>query len=97
MMCGSFCANNIQQPALKGMKLFLYDKALKEMVGRQIPPNEPVLLLDAWDTIILGPAEEQSSAVGIMFPSFADGTRHFYEWYTCFFLVYSTSTCILTV
>eukprot|EP00434_Breviolum_minutum_P019692 symbB.v1.2.017371.t1/scaffold1352.1/size234417/20 len=41
-----------------GMKLFLYDKALKEMVGRQIPPNEPVLLLDAWDTIILGPAEE---------------------------------------
>ncbi|CAE7830638.1 PLOD3 [Symbiodinium necroappetens] len=41
-----------------GMKLILYDKALTEMVGRQIPPNEPVLLLDAWDTIILGPAEE---------------------------------------
>ncbi|CAJ1326807.1 unnamed protein product [Effrenium voratum] len=41
-----------------GMKLFLYDKALKELVGRQIPANEPVLLLDAWDTILLGPAEE---------------------------------------
>ena len=41
-----------------GMKLILYDKALSEMVGREIPPNEPVLLLDAWDTIILGPAEE---------------------------------------
>lgn len=96
MMCGSFCANNIQQPALKGMKLFLYDKALKEMVGRQIPPNEPVLLLDAWDTIILGPAEEQSSAVGMCWVAGhrTDGNRHFYEWYTCSFLVYSTSTCI---
>lgn len=70
------------------MKLFLYDKALKEMVGRQIPPNEPVLLLDAWDTIILGPAEEKHVSL------FADGNKHFYEWYTCFFLVYSTSTCI---
>ena len=39
------------------MKLFLYDTALKELVGRQIPPNEAVLLLDAWDTILLGPAE----------------------------------------
>ena len=26
---------------------------------RQIPANEPVLLLDAWDTILLGPAEER--------------------------------------
>ncbi|CAK9029321.1 unnamed protein product [Durusdinium trenchii] len=41
-----------------GMKLFLYDRALKELVGRQIPANEPVLLLDAWDTLILGSAEE---------------------------------------
>ena len=36
----------------QGMKLFLYDTALKELVGRQIPPNEAVLLLDAWDTIL---------------------------------------------
>ena len=43
----------------QGMKLFLYDTALKELVGRQIPPNEPVLLLDAWDTILLGPAEAE--------------------------------------
>lgn len=41
-----------------GMKLIWYDEALKKLVGREIPANEPVLLLDAWDTIILGPAEE---------------------------------------
>ena len=44
----------------QGMKLFLYDTALKELVGRQIPPNEAVLLLDAWDTIVLGPAEARA-------------------------------------
>lgn len=44
----------------QGMKLFLYDTALKELVGRQIPPNEAVLLLDAWDTILVGPAEARA-------------------------------------
>eukprot|EP00435_Cladocopium_sp_Y103_P049211 s158_g14.t1 len=55
----SFQAVGLGQPFTGvGMKLFLYDTALKELVGRQIPPNEAVLLLDAWDTILLGPAEE---------------------------------------
>eukprot|EP00933_Yihiella_yeosuensis_P060805 TRINITY_DN63609_c0_g1_i1.p1 TRINITY_DN63609_c0_g1~~TRINITY_DN63609_c0_g1_i1.p1 ORF type:complete len:462 (-),score=76.98 TRINITY_DN63609_c0_g1_i1:116-1501(-) len=49
-----------------GTKLFLYDQALKELVGEEIAPEDPVMLLDAWDTVILGPAEELREKLGSM-------------------------------
>lgn len=54
-----------------GSKLALYDRALKELVGSEIALTDPVLLLDAWDTVLLGPAEELHEklyALGIMRP-----------------------------
>eukprot|EP00927_Polykrikos_kofoidii_P038241 TRINITY_DN32559_c0_g1_i1.p1 TRINITY_DN32559_c0_g1~~TRINITY_DN32559_c0_g1_i1.p1 ORF type:complete len:581 (+),score=89.35 TRINITY_DN32559_c0_g1_i1:82-1824(+) len=44
-----------------GTKLALYDQALQTLVGTTIAPEEPVMLLDAWDTVILGSAEELHS------------------------------------
>lgn len=41
-----------------GTKLVLYDRALQELVGNEIHPEDPVMLLDAWDTVILGGADE---------------------------------------
>lgn len=41
-----------------GTKLITYDRALKELVGQSIAPRDPVLILDAWDTVLLGPATE---------------------------------------
>jgi len=41
-----------------GTKIALYDQALEELVGSEIGPDDPVMLLDAWDTVLLGPASE---------------------------------------
>mmetsp|Transcript_93726 Transcript_93726/g.264589 ORF Transcript_93726/g.264589 Transcript_93726/m.264589 type:complete len:403 (-) Transcript_93726:9-1217(-) len=49
-----------------GTKLALYDSALKELVGGAIAPGDPVMLLDAWDTVVLGPASELREKLGAM-------------------------------
>jgi len=41
-----------------GTKLASYHRALEELVGGEIGEDDIVVLLDAWDTVILGPAEE---------------------------------------
>lgn len=47
-----------------GTKLLRYDQALKELIGNVIGPADPVLLLDAWDTVLLGPATELRDKLG---------------------------------
>jgi len=39
-------------------KLASYNRALDQLVGGPIAPEDPVMLLDAWDTVVLGPASE---------------------------------------
>jgi len=54
-----------------GTKLSLYDRALKELVDGTIAPGDPVVLLDAWDTVLLGPASElcaKLATLGILEP-----------------------------
>lgn len=41
-------------------KLQMYDQALTDLIGNTIAPSDHVLLLDAWDTVVLGPATELS-------------------------------------
>merc|ERR1740122_364250 len=42
-----------------GTKLVRYDEALRHGLGScQIDPNDPVMLIDAWDCALLGPATE---------------------------------------
>jgi len=39
-------------------KLLSYDAALKELIGDKIHPEDKVIVMDAWDTVILGTADE---------------------------------------
>lgn len=39
-------------------KLLSYDAALKELIGDKIHPQDKVIVMDAWDTVILGTADE---------------------------------------
>lgn len=41
-----------------GTKLVQYQRALSSGLGKEIAPRDPVLLIDGWDTAIVGPAEE---------------------------------------
>ncbi|CAE8617394.1 unnamed protein product [Polarella glacialis] len=62
-----FRAVGLGEPFLGvGTKLMWYDRALKELVGREIAPEDPVMLLDAWDTVILAPAEELREKLKVM-------------------------------
>jgi len=49
-----------------GTKLAVYDKALQQLVGGFIGPEDIVLLLDAWDTVMLGHASELHAKLGQM-------------------------------
>eukprot|EP00931_Biecheleriopsis_adriatica_P074292 TRINITY_DN48386_c0_g1_i1.p1 TRINITY_DN48386_c0_g1~~TRINITY_DN48386_c0_g1_i1.p1 ORF type:complete len:525 (+),score=95.75 TRINITY_DN48386_c0_g1_i1:16-1590(+) len=52
-------------------KLAVYDSALKARMGQEIAPEDPVMLMDAWDTVVLGPAEEfraKLAALGALGP-----------------------------
>jgi len=59
----SFRAVGVGEPWRSlGSKLTLWDRALTELVGSgAIPASDPVLLLDACDTMVLGPATELRS------------------------------------
>jgi len=41
-----------------GTKLVQYHRALKTRIGKDIAPDDFVLLIDAYDTMLIGPAEE---------------------------------------
>jgi len=49
-----------------GTKLAIYERALSELVGNDIAPEDVVVLLDAWDTVLLGPAAELRGKLGAM-------------------------------
>lgn len=39
-------------------KFKAYDRALRYLIGKEVHPSDPVMLMDAWDTVILGTASE---------------------------------------
>lgn len=55
----SFRALGVGKPwGVFSTKLLHYDEALKKLVGAEIAPGDTVLLVDAWDCVVLGSADE---------------------------------------
>lgn len=45
----------------------IYDLGLRELLGRgTLAPSDPVLLLDAWDTVVLGDADELYEKLSVL-------------------------------